>query len=114
MIYAMEGQVGKKAAADFRAYITVIARMPDIDGIIADPKNAPLPTDPAIRHAVCSALARRMTDKNAASITTYAGRIEQPEFVAFMMKDATARDPNLKNNNSVREWIITKGRELIL
>lgn len=112
--YTMEGQVGKTAAADFHAFLKVISKMPDIDGIIRDPANAEVPSDPAIRHAVCSALARRMTDGNAASITAYLKRIPQKEFAAFAMKDAMSRDGTLKQNNAVRQWILTDGRELML
>lgn len=114
MAMAIEGQVGKKASADFHAFLKVVSRMPDIDGIIANPTGADIPSDPALKHAVCAALARRMTDRNAGNITTYLQRIPQKEFAAYAMKDAMVRDKELKQNNSVREWILTHGRELML
>lgn len=114
MAYSLEGQVGKTASADFHAFLKVVSRMPDIDAIIRDPANSEIPTDPALKHAVCAALARRMTDRNAGNIAAYLKRIPQKEFSAFAMKDAMARDGTLKANNDVRQWVLTEGRELVL
>lgn len=114
MSYALMGQVGKKAASDFLSYLRVVARMPDIDQVIANPTTAEVPTDPALKHAVCAALSRRMNDNNAASILTYMRRIPNPEFAAFVMKDAMNRDGTLKQNNAVRQWVLNEGKALVL
>lgn len=114
MTFALNGQIGKKATADFMGYLRVVARMPDIDELIRDPMKAEVPTDPALRHAVCAALSRRMDDRNAQNIITYLKRIQQPEFAAFVMKDAMNRDATLKQNNAVRQWVLTDGKALVL
>lgn len=114
MSYAIAGQVGAEASADFQVYLKVTSRMPDIDGIIADPQRGPIPDNLSILHAVCAALAKRMTDGNADRIIKYLERIPQQEFAAFVMKDAINRDADLKKSNAVRQWVLTKGKELIL
>jgi len=114
LAFAMEGQVGKKAAADFHAYLRVVSKLPDIDDLIRNPMNAEVPPDPALKHAVCAALSRRMTDANAQNVVTYLKRIPQQEFAAFVMKDAMNRDAALKQNNAVRQWVMTDGRALVL
>ena len=114
MSYAIAGQVGVEASADFQVYLRVTSQMPDIDGIIANPTGATIPANLSILHAVCAALAKRMTDVNAHNIVTYLKRIPQQEFSAFVMKDAINRDPDLKKSNAVRQWVLTDGRALIL
>ena len=114
MSYAIAGQVGVEAAGDFQTYLKVTSQMPDIDDLIANPKLAPVPTNVSILHAVCAALSRRMTDRNAGAIVTYMKRLPQQEFAAFLMKDAINRDAELKKSNAVRQWVLTEGKALIL
>lgn len=114
MSYSIAGQVGVEASADFQSYLKVTSQMPDIDDIIANPTRATVPANLSILHAVCAALAKRMTDVNAHNIVTYMKRIPQQEFSAFVMKDAINRDPDLKKSNAVRQWVLTDGRALIL
>lgn len=114
MTYAMNGQIGKAAAADFMGYLKVTLQMPDIDDLIKQPSTAAIPTNPAILHAVCAALSRRMSDTNAANIVTYLRRIPQQEFAAFVIRDAFSRDPDLKKTNAARQWVMTDGRSLFL
>ena len=114
MSYSIAGQVGVEASADFQSYLKVTSQMPDIDGIIAAPSRSEIPSNLSILHAVCAALAKRMTDGNATNIVTYIKRIPQQEFAAFVMKDAINRDPELKKSSAVRQWVLTDGRALIL
>lgn len=113
MTYAMNGQIGKAAAADFMGYLKVTLQMPDIDDLIKQPSTTAIPTNPAILHAVCAALSRRMSDKNAANIVTYLRRIPQQEFAAFAIRDAFSRDPDLKKTDAARQWVLTDGRSLL-
>ncbi len=114
MSYSISGQVGVEASADFQSYLKVTSQMPDIDDIIVNPTRATVPANLSILHAVCAALAKRMTDLNAHNIVTYLKRIPQQEFSAFVMRDAINRDPDLKKSNAVRQWVLTDGRALIL
>jgi hypothetical protein len=108
------GQVGEPAAIDFMGYLKVAQQCPDPDDVIADPANAPVPSDAAIRYALCSALSNRMSDKTASKIIAYLQRIPNRELAVFTMKDAWSRDPSLKKLACVREWTLSEGTELIL
>ncbi len=114
MSYSIAGQVGTEAASDFQVYLKVTSQMPDIDGIIANPQRAEVPHNLSILHAVCAALAKRMSDANADRIIAYMKRLPQQEFAAFIMKDAINRDQELKKSNAVRQWVLTEGKALIL
>jgi hypothetical protein len=114
MSYSIAGQVGVEAAADFQTYLKVTSQMPDIDGIIANPMRAPIPSNMSILHAVCAALSKRMAHVNAGNIIAYMKRLPQQEFAAFIMKDAINRDAELKKSNDVRQWVLSDGKALIL
>jgi hypothetical protein len=73
-----------------------------------------LPDDPAVLYAVSSALAYKMSKANAGNVIRYLKRLPQQEFAAFVIKDALARDRDLKNVEAVRQWILSDGKHLIL
>ena len=95
-------------------YLRLVDVMPDPDELIANPKVAAIPEDPAITYAVTAALSYRMNDKNADAIITYLNRLPQQEFAAFCIKDAVSRNGELKRVQAVREWAKTNGKLLVL
>lgn len=111
---ALDGQVGEPAAVDFMGYLRIAQQCPDIDGLLRDPEAAPVPSDPAIRFAVCAALSNRMSGANAGAIITYLNRLPNQELAVFTVKDAWNRDRELKKNKHVREWVLKNGTELVL
>jgi hypothetical protein len=111
---AIAGQVGRPAAADFIGFLRVYEAVPDMDQLIANPDSAVLPDDPAVLYAVSSALAYKMSKANASNVIRYLKRLPQQEFAAFVIKDALARDRDLKNVEAVRQWILSDGKHLIL
>ena len=111
---AIAGQVGRPAAADFIGFLRVYEAVPDMDQLIANPDSAVLPDDPAVLYAVSSALAFKMSKANAGNVIRYLKRLPQQEFAAFVIKDALARDRDLKNVEAVRQWILSDGKHLIL
>ena len=114
MQQAIAGRVGQGGAADFMGYLRLVDVMPDPDELIANPKVAAIPEDPAITYAVTAALSYRMTDKNAEAIITYLNRLPQQEFAAFCSKAAVSRNVDLKRVQAVREWAKTNGKLLVL
>jgi hypothetical protein len=115
---AIAGQVGRAATAEFAGFLKVYDVVPDIDKLIASPASADIPDAPDVQYAVCAALSSKMTGKNAKNIVTYLKRLPQQEFAAFVIKDAMNRTEELKRDlkadASIREWIITVGKNLIL
>lgn len=90
------GAVGQAYAAEYCAFLEMYRNMPNTDAIIANPKGAPIPTEPAILYGLSGALAHRMNDTNIGAIVTYIERLPG-EMQAVCMKDATTRKPQLAN-----------------
>ena len=109
---AIAGTVGRPAGADFAGFRKMKADMPDVDGIIADPDGAEVPHDAMILYALASALAYRINKSNADKILRYLKRLDQQEFVGFCLKDAYVRDPEIRNCDAFRQWIINGGGDL--
>ena len=65
--------------------------MPNIDGILMNPHESPLPEKPDIRYAVCAALAGRATVNNFEAIVSYVSRMPH-EFMMLAIKDSTRKD----------------------
>jgi len=111
---ALAGQVGRAATADFHGFLKMYSTVPDMDELIANPTGAMISDDPAVMYAICAALSVKMNTKNAGNVVKYLMRLPQQEFAAFVMKDALARDPALKQTDAVRQWIMTVGKNLVL
>jgi len=111
---ALAGQVGQGAAADFVGFLRVYETCPDIDKLIANPDTAEVSEDPSIGYAICAALAHKANKSNIANVVKYLNRLPHQEFAAFTIKDALNRDPELKRAEAVKQWILTKGKSLVL
>jgi hypothetical protein len=111
---AIAGQVGRAACADFSGFMKMYDSVPDIDALISNPDAADVPSDPAVLYAVCAALASRMNEKNVSNVISYMDRLPQQEFTAFVVKDALSRDKGLKQSDAIRQWIMNKGKTLVL
>lgn len=111
---AITGQVGSGATADFAAFLKVYRELPDPELPLKDPDNAPLPENPSVMYAVCSALSYRVNKSNAQNFMKYIRRLPEQEFAAFAIKDAMSRFPDLKKVDGFRDWVLQGGAELIL
>jgi hypothetical protein len=97
------GAVGKGAAAAFLAFLKVYKNLPSIDGIIADPDGAPIPSAPEVLYAVCGTLARRTTTANWTSIARYLGRLPK-EFGVCLVTEAVKRCPDIQSTRAFGDW----------
>lgn len=111
---AVIGQVGTGAAADFKAFLQVFRELPDPELPLKDPMNAPIPTDPSVKYAVCASIAYRVNATNSANFMAYIKRIPEQEFGAFAVKSALSRHEGLKKEPALRDWILSGGAELVL
>lgn len=99
----VSGTVGTAPASEFTAFRKVWQTMPDIDGILKDPDNAPVPDQANVRYAVCTALAGRLDNADMedgtlgtmfSSILTYLDRLEGgKDFAIMTIKDAMRVNP---------------------
>lgn len=102
----VEGTVGKAAAGEFVAFLQMYRDLPDMDIIVRDPQNAPLPTKPATAYAISSALARMAGNGNVKNIITYLDRMPEQEYAVLAVREMVARDPKLDRVGAVTDWKI--------
>ena len=102
---SIEGLVGKGPAAEFVGFIHTWRKIGDIDlqEIIDDPNNAPIPDDPASQYAIAGHLGRKATKENLAAFITFLNRCS-PEFAIKAVRDATQRDGDLKCTEAYLEF----------
>jgi len=110
----IKGQIGEAPLADFSGFLQIWRDLPVSEEVIQQCETHAIPSDPAILYALCSSLAHKATKGNIKNIITFIKRFISKEFAAFLMRDALARDPELKKEKSVQEWFLTEGKELLL
>lgn len=92
---ALQGAVGEGPASELIGFLRICRTLPDIGAVLRDPNGADVPLDPATQYATAACLARRVDRDTLANGVTFAERMA-PEFAVLLLRDATARDPNLK------------------
>jgi hypothetical protein len=96
-IEAVAGQIGAGACADFYGYKKIFEACPNINDLIDNPKTAVISEDPAINYAICANLSFKMNKENGKNILAYLERLDEKEYVAFVLKDAMSRNKELRN-----------------
>ena len=105
--------IGEAVAAELDGFIELYRSLGSLDAIIADPNNAPVPTEASSRYAVCTGLGRLATRKTLPAIITYAKRLNHRESEILVMHDATTRDEKLKETAAYGKWAV-ENQDLIL
>jgi hypothetical protein len=97
------GEVGEGAAAEFTGFRRIYKGLPDVDSVLLDPKNAPVPDDPATLYALTGAVARKATKDNFGRVSEYLGRLPS-EFNVMAARDSIKLCPDIKYGKSFIEW----------
>ena len=113
-MFALQGQLGEGAVADFVGYLRVWKDMPRFEDIMDNPKGHSIPSNPAILYALCSNLAHKANKSNISKVLDFVDRFENKEFTAFCVKDTIQRTPDLKAEKSVQNWLFSTGKDLLL
>lgn len=98
---AFSGSVGEGAALEYLGFLKVFREMPSIDGILAAPSSAKIPTEPSALYAVSSALASKANENNLGRVFQYLARLNdagRSEFSVLTIRDALHRQPELCNS----------------
>ena len=102
----VNGCVGEAFGTEFlgfRAIYKQVAGLPQ--QVIANPANAPVPTEVDRMFALSAALSYHASPKNIDAIGSYMDRVSS-EFRTFFWKASTARKPELVTTNAHQNWAI--------
>jgi hypothetical protein len=97
--------VGTGAATEFSAFLRMFRELPNIDAILLNPTQEPVPEIAAAQYAVASALARCASDTNFDRICLYLNRLPT-EFRVLCVRDATLRTPAIRSTAGYTKWAI--------
>ena len=90
------GAVGAGPGTEFGAFLRTFRELPNIDAILLNPNQEPVPENAAAQYAVASALARCASDTNFDRICLYLNRLPT-EFRVLCVRDATLREPAIRS-----------------
>ena len=102
----MTGFVGSGPASEYVAFQKVYQDMPDLDAIIDDPDEYPVPnpqTEISKLYAVTVGLSRRAKETNFAKIMKFVNRLPK-EFQAFVIKDAYSSNRSMGKVPAFLKW----------
>jgi hypothetical protein len=102
---AAEGKVGEGAAAEWVSARDMMNKMPSIDSIRLHPDNAEVPSEPAVRFAVSTALSMTATPDCFGRDMQYVSRLPK-EFQMVYVTDALRLNPPLQQTKDFISWAI--------
>lgn len=106
---AFTGAAGESFAAEYVGFLDIFRALPDIDGILADPDGAKVPTAANVQYALCGALGARMNEQTMAPIVKYTKRLPTEIGVAcvkdgLMRAKALGKEDSIKNTKAFVTW----------
>ena len=106
----LAGTVGDQAAKEMQAFFTVVDKVPAWEAIIADPKNAKLPSehDVIAKCMIVFSALTRVDEKSIDAWITYSERMEM-EWQALFAKSgmkSKSKQPILVHNTKFKAWAI--------
>jgi hypothetical protein len=99
------GAVGTGAATELSAFLRMFRELPNIDAILLNPLNEPVPENAAAQYAVASALARCASDINFDRVCQYLDRMPT-EFSVLCVRDSCLREPAIRHTAGYTKWAI--------
>lgn len=102
----VKGKVGDSAAGEYMAFVKLIRDMPNLDKILLDPENQPVPTDKlSVMHALATGLVMRTEKNNFDRVMIYVDRMPT-EFQVVYVKDSVRRDETVCDTKAFQKWVI--------
>jgi hypothetical protein len=99
-----KGAIGEGAAAEFTGFLRIWRDLEDPDMIIANPRQARVPTDSSTLYALCGAISTRATVENFANVITFAKRLP-PEFEVLMISLSVRTNPDVGETSAYVHWL---------
>ena len=100
-----EGKVGEGNAAEWVAARDMMHKMPSVDSIRLHPDRAEVPTEPAVRFAVATALSMTTEPEAFARDMQYVSRMPK-EFQMVYVTDALRLHPDLHQTKDFINWAV--------
>ena len=94
----LSGLIGKGAAAEYLAFLSIAADAPSIAKIIAAPLTEPVPKRQDIRYALVGSLAEAFTEDNCTALCQFLARMPT-EFRLLAVRTAYKRNKPLLDND---------------
>lgn len=104
-LYTAEGKVGEGAAAEWVAARDMMHKMPSVDVIRMNPNTAEVPTEPAVRFAVATAMSMTATAESFKRDMGYISRLPK-EFQMVYVTDVINLKPEVKQTRDFIDWAI--------
>jgi len=104
-MYACEGKVGEGAAAEWVAARDLMNKMPSVDSIRLQPEKMEVPSEPAVKYAVATALSMTTTPEAFERDMTYVSRMPK-EFQMVYVTDALRLHPELQQTKGFINWAV--------
>ena len=101
----VSGKVGEAAAVEYVAARDMMHKMPSIDFIRMQPDVAEVPTEPAVKFAVATALSMTTTPDAFPRDMQYVSRMPK-EFQMVYVTDALRLNPELQQTKGFIDWAI--------
>lgn len=101
----IKGTIGEGAAAEFSGFVRLIKDLPTVDAILVDPDGAKVPSEPAARFAIATALDAKASTNNLDRIMKYVARLPV-EFQVVFMRGAIVRDGKLSGTKPYMSWVV--------
>jgi hypothetical protein len=99
------GAVGSGPATEFSAFLRTFRELPNIDAILLNPTQEPVPENAAAQYAVASVLARCASDSNFDRIYRYLKRMPT-EFNILSVRDASLYSPAIRSTAAYTNWAV--------
>lgn len=108
----LRGTVGEGAAIEFIAHIKMAKDLPTVDEILVNPDRAPVPSSPASKYAICTALDKKANKSTIGRLLTYVERLEREYQVVFMRAAGAINREILQTKEGVK-WL-TDNQEVLI
>jgi hypothetical protein len=99
------GAVGAGAATEFSAFLRMFRTLPNIDAILLNPQQEPVPDNAGAQFAIATALAQRASDTNFDRVHQYLKRMPV-EFNVLAVRDASLRTPDIRHTAAYTTWAV--------
>ena len=107
-----KGLVGDGAASEFEGFMRVFSELPNLDKVLADPDNTPVPSEVSAKYAIATALARKVKTNTFQNALKYMSRIDK-EFSVVMVLDAINYTPAVQQTQAFAQWA-SKNQHMIM